>query len=248
MHSDVQPSSTTFLSQSAYETSLSIWPRQSSKMNGTCFVSISGKGSERKRCLSEQKAFPPAVSDLDWKMLCWSCVGLWTPSDLGRDSEGHVTMPRSQLVCRSDVWEWGLGFWETVQRACLSWWHLYTSHILGVSFTKSWGTRPWSGNCLNEPRRLHLRCSYFCFVYPIFILVTVSVSDLGFSTQISLLGVCYNFLRRCLLPPHLDGRNSFVTVRKMWKSERIVRVTLKKTDIYLKTIDSRCLGIANTGK
>lgn len=119
-------------------------------------------------------------------MLCWSCVGLWAPSDLGRDSEGHLTVPRSQLVCRLDVWESGVGLWETVQWACLSWWHLHTSHILGVSFSKSWGTRPWSGNCLSEPRRLYLRCSYFCFVYPVFILVTVSVSDLGVSVQISL--------------------------------------------------------------
>ena len=75
-------------------------------------------------------------------------------------------------------------------------------------------------NSLHEVTRLYLRCSYFCFVYPVFILVTISVSDLGVSAQISLLSVCSNFLRRCLLPPHLDGRNSFVTVRKMWKSRK----------------------------
>lgn len=135
------------------------------------------------------------------------------------DSEGHLTVPRSQLVCRSDVWESGVGLWETVQWACLSWWHLHTSHILGVSFSKSWGTRPWSGNCLSEPRRLYLRCSYFCFVCPIFILVTASVSDLGVSVQISL-WVYVIIFSEDVCNRHFDGRNSFVTVRKMWKSRK----------------------------
>lgn len=127
------------------------------------FLGKGRRGSERKWCLSEQKAFPPALSDMDRKMLCWSYVGLWAPSDLVRDSESHFTVPWSQLVCRSDVWESGVGLCETVPRACLSLWHRYTIHLLSAFFTKPCGTRPWSGACLSKPWRLYLRCVILVF-------------------------------------------------------------------------------------
>lgn len=71
-----------------------------------------GKGQWANGVFLNKKEFPPALSGLAWKMPCWSSGA---PTNRVRDAEGHLTVPWSQLVYRSRVWESGAGLCGTVQ-------------------------------------------------------------------------------------------------------------------------------------
>lgn len=113
---------------------------------------------------------PPQV----WTETCIYPVLSSGPNHLSRDSEDHFTMLCTQPVCKSRVWRLGVRLCEVVSiPVCPG------GFCTQQPTAKSQGTRTCFDTCLSNPRRLYLTYSYFCFVYTIFTLATVFISDLG---------------------------------------------------------------------